>query len=720
MQPKLRVLAPLLWLAFTVLLAFAFSRIVDLTPKIDETFFFASDDPHLKAQSKIEKTFSHSPFSILSVRGDIDSPVYQMRLKKLTSELGSLPETVSVLSLTKGPEDLKDAKESPLWQRLLISRDSQASFIFLTSENVPYQRIVAGIEQARARHHEPGFEITASGIPYISELISRNLFRDIKIFSLAAFVVFGLVLLLVFRSLWIVMGMFVACFNASAITLIITHFMRIPIGPLTANLSTIIFVCTLSPMVFLTFNWKKLAREGHSKKGRLAWDAVRMTFSPSFWSVATDTAGFASLLFVPSTPMRHLGIAGAIGTVAAMFAAYTIYPWFLDMTSGEREKKKADGTIAQSCRSFFSKRHGLIAAGILALGLLGWTGLKSVNPDPELLSYFKTGSEIREGLEYIDQNGGSNPLMMVISTPDKQPLVKEDQHKQLWTMHRALEEDPAVGHALSLPVFLGEAKRNWLSFLMSTDWLLKTLDDPKYGRITRHFLSPDKTKTLFLLRMKESGRKQKRQEIITRLQGIVRQHGFEAVLVGGTYSLQAGMADLLMKSTQEGSLLLIGVFCAMVFFLSRSLQVTGSLLLCLSVIPLLLLGLIGHARLPLDVITAPAVNLSLGIGVDAMIYLCVFARRAGVKNKNTKEVWQEICSWYWRPIATSMMVICAGYALFLLSQFPPTQRFGLFVIAGVVISDAVSLLLFPYLASFTFKREKILGPPGFEPGTKAL
>ena len=40
--------------------------------------------------------------------------------------------------------------------------------------------------------------------------------------------------------------------------------------------------------------------------------------------------GFISLLFVRSTPMRHLGIAGAIGATMAFASAYTIYPWFLE------------------------------------------------------------------------------------------------------------------------------------------------------------------------------------------------------------------------------------------------------------------------------------------------------------------------------------------------------------------------------------------------------
>jgi predicted RND superfamily exporter protein len=32
----------------------------------------------------------------------------------------------------------------------------------------------------------------------------------------------------------------------------------------------------------------------------------------------------------------------------------------------------------------------------------------------------------------------------------------------------------------------------------------------------------------------------------------------------------------------------------------------------------------------------------------------------------------------WKPILYSMSVVCAGFGIFILSGFPPTQRFGLF------------------------------------------
>jgi predicted exporter len=44
-------------------------------------------------------------------------------------------------------------------------------------------------------------------------------------------------------------------------------------------------------------------------------------------------------------------------------------------------------------------------------------------------------------------------------------------------------------------------------------------------------------------------------------------------------------------------------------------------------------------------------------------------------------------------------VICCGFGIFLLSNFPPTLRFGVFVIFGSATAASAALFLFPWLAT---------------------
>src|SRR5207244_8261076 len=123
------------------------------------------------------------------------------------------------------------------------------------------------------------------------------------------------------------------------------------------------------------------------------------------------------------------------------------------------------------------------------------------------------------------------------------------------------------------------------------------------------------------------------------------------------------------------------------------------MLLSLSIIPVVVRGYIVYLGMPLDFITASAANIDLGMGVDAMIYLIMAARRSKSVAGNREDAWQQATSRLWKPIGTSLLVICCGFGLFLLSSFPPTQRFGAFVIFGSATAAATALFLFPWLAA---------------------
>lgn len=85
------------------------------------------------------------------------------------------------------------------------------------------EEMVRRVEALKGRFDRPGFELTMSGVPYVTELIARNLARDLRVFSLAAFFIFGAILFAIFRSLWVLLGMFIACVDSSASTLIVTQ-----------------------------------------------------------------------------------------------------------------------------------------------------------------------------------------------------------------------------------------------------------------------------------------------------------------------------------------------------------------------------------------------------------------------------------------------------------------------------------------------------------------
>ena len=166
----------------------------------------------------------------------------------------------SVESLADGPKNFKDAEKSPFWTRLLIAENGRSSNVVMFVSNRDPQELISRIEAIVAKFNTKDFRIEIAGAPYVTEMIRRNLLHDFRVFSLTAFLLFGGVMLVLFRSLKLTLGMLVTCTNAVLVTLLIQAVFGRKIGMLTANLGTIVFVVALSHLVYMTFNWQTLAR----------------------------------------------------------------------------------------------------------------------------------------------------------------------------------------------------------------------------------------------------------------------------------------------------------------------------------------------------------------------------------------------------------------------------------------------------------------------------
>jgi predicted RND superfamily exporter protein len=123
---------------------------------------------------------------------------------------------------------------------------------------------------------------------------------------------------------------------------------------------------------------------------------------------------------------------------------------------------------------------------------------------------------------------------------------------------------------------------------------------------------------------------------------------------------------------------------------------------CLLLPPFALFGAVGLAGIPVDIISAPAANVALPLGIDEMIHLGYALRRSRRSGGRGWAPWSEALGRLWRPILASALIVASGFSLFLFSSFPPTQRLGLLVCVGTVLTDLVVLVILPPLATARF------------------
>ena len=697
------------WLAALVCVSLgaALFTFVDLTPRLRTDFFFASDDPELQQTTAVERTFGYAPQIIIAARADpLVSERYLRRLRDLTRALTRVEGVTDVRSIAQGPETLEeigrrqpadvfeDLRESPFWSRLLLAPDRSASFIIVTLGEGDQAATIDAIDVLVDQHDAPDFRLGVAGVPYVSEHIRRQLDRELRIFSLAAFAAFAILVLVIFRSIAILAGTMIAALTACFATFVIRAIFGMPTDILTPNLWTIAFVLTLSHVVYLAVEWRAEARRtGGADAIR---HSIRHVGPASAWSLVANLLGFGSLLLVSAKPLREFGLSGAIAAVAAMACAYLIFPPFL--ASANPGKAAAAPAVSWLGR-FFTTRHPWVAVvtlvAALSLAPVAW----GVNTDPSLPSYFPSDHRVGQGIRDVDRSGGSSPLELVVRDAKGGRLDNDAAFDRMRALQRDLERHPDTGSVLSIALLMAETERPWYSFLFGWERKLEALDSPDRGRIGRAFLTKDRRQGRFLLRMRELARDRPRDEVIKEIEGIARRHGFEPALVAGLYPLQSALSDLVQGSVLRGLGGLMGLFAIIAFIVTRSVRIALAMAVSLAIPPLALFGFVGLARMPVDIISAPAANVALPLGIDEMIHLGYAVRRGRNGGDATWLVWQQALQRLWMPILSSMLIVASGFLLFLLSSFPPTRRLGILVCIGAALTDLVVLVVLPALAT---------------------
>ena len=659
---------------------------VDLSPRVESDFFFSEDDPQLQASLELEQRYPGRAQVVVRAEDRAGDPeAYRERIGGFTQAFLEVEGVTGVRSLTTD-----DPVGSPLFSRILLTPNEAATNLILSVDETDPSLLLPRLEAVVERLHAPSLGVVMSGVPVIVEQIRRNLFRDLVVFSAVSLLLYGVLAALIYRNVGIVAGALTTCVTACAATLLLTRATGIEIGLLTANLITIVFVLTLSHIVFLTANWRRAGTLALAPDQRVAW-AVSLTIEASFWSMATTLMGFLSLLVATARPLRELGIAGAVGAATALAVSYTIYPTFLGRGAERTAATERPFAAPASMAARPSRVVAVIAFVVLLLGL----GLPKLDTDPGLLTYFAEGSELRDGLERIDRDGGSSTLNIAIRDVSGARLDENEVYERMWIFQDALEADSAVGAVLSPPVLLGHARTLPLANFLSLSALLDIAESPRLDEIALSFVTRERDEGLFFLRMKESVQEPSRYEVMDRLEGYAGDAGLEPVQMGGFYDLQAQLGRLIASSLRIGLGGLLVLFVGVAVVVSRSARVAAIMVACLAGVPLVVLGIFGHVGVAVDIITSPAANVALALGVDSMIHLVVRVRHLRNNGLAALESWSQARAQVMGPVLAVTLLICVGFGIFGLSTFPPTRRFGFAVILGTMAAATMALVTFP-------------------------
>jgi predicted RND superfamily exporter protein len=586
--------------------------------------------------------------------------------------------------------------------------------------------------------YAPHAQLHLGGVDMIADDMLSFIRNDLKVFGTGVFLFLVGVLGILFRSLrWVVLP--VLCCTFSTLTMMgILGLCGWEVTVISSNFVSLQLIITMAITIHLIVRYRELFRQHPEASQRdLVRDTVRMMLKPCTYAALTTVAGFASLIFSDIKPVITFGWMMMAGIAVSMAVTFLLFPAILMLIPREsRPPGTRGGRALAVVLERFTEHHGglilLVSAVALAFGAWGMTRLKVENA---FIDYFKKSTEIYQGMRVIDQKlGGTTPLDVVIdleeldsgSPPqgdngrahqdvfaDFEEFDAVDDTGKYWftadrmarieAIHDYLDHLPQTGKVLSLATAYKIAQRlnggqpldNFalaLLFQESPQALKQILVDP-YVSVPHHQIR-------LAARIVDSQPGLRRNELLDQIRSDLTERfqlAPERVHLTGMMVLYNNMLQSLFQSQVLTLGATVMALMAMFWVLFRSLR-----LAVLAIFPNLLsiavvLGFMGWAGIPLDMMTITIAAISVGIAVDDTIH---YIHRFGQEFKRGGtylEIMRHCHGSVGHAMYYTSVTIISGFSILVLSSFIPTIYFGLLTSLAMAIALVAALTLLPAL-----------------------
>lgn len=586
-------------------------------------------------------------------------------------------------------------------------------------------------------------KIYIGGVPMIAHDMVDYVKSDLLVFGIGIFIVLIFIQAFIFRRLrWVVITL--GCCIICAVTSIgILGWLDWPVTVISSNFVALLLIITMSLMIHLIVRFRQVEREYSSLTyNDKVLETMSSMFVPCAYTSLTTMVAFGSLMVSDIRPVIDFGKMMIMGVSLAFVLSFLLFPLFMlikKKTSLDQRKQSAFFTFTNMLARISDRRRWTVvvfSASICAIS--GW-GMTYLSVDNRFIDYFKSDTEIYQGMKVIDTElGGTTPLEIIVERgaieADFAFIEEEDEDDEfedefaedeefaevaptetprLWMtsygidkLHKIqnyLSGIEVAGKVLSLSAGLQIVEQiNGNKRL--DDFELSILEKRIPANLREQVLSPfydrENDEVRFLIRVKESDLNLNRNKLLkdislffTEELKISKEHfHFTGMLI-----LYNNMLESLFKSQilTLGAVFAIIMLMFIILFRSWKLAIIG-------MIPNLLgaffvLGFMGWSGIPLDMMTITIAAISIGISVDDTIHYIhrfkVEYERLGDYTKAMYECHDTIA----RAMYFTSITIMAGFSILVLSNFMPSIYFGVFTSMAMVVALIANLTLLPVL-----------------------
>ena len=594
------------------------------------------------------------------------------------------------------------------------------------------------IKQVRAVMdlHRDQAKLFLGGVPMVVSDSIDYIRSDLKVFGVGVVAFIILILIVSFRSVrWVVLPL-VACVTSALVMMGYLGWMHWPVTVVSSNFISLLLIITLSLVIHLIVRYREVSEQTpDASQFELVSETVRSKFLPCVYTAVTTMVAFGSLLVSGIRPVIDFGWMMVIGISISFVLAFTLFPAALMLLPKQKHESTGEftATIMVSVAQFIQNHSKATLLFFIVLAGIGLSGLPQLSVENRFIDYYKKDTEIFQGMSLIDEKlGGTTPMDIIIDAPvfkqseamesDDDDFFEDDEFDddggditstsywfnsngllEIAEIHAYLESIPETGKVLSIDTGMRMLQtmnegEPFDDFKLAV--VYKRLPDAVRESLISPYLSADGNQLRFSIRIYESDKNLKRQQLID----TIRTHLVDELGLKPEQVNISGMAVLynnLLQSLFKSQILTIGaVFIAILFMftvLFRAVRLSIATIIPNMVAAGLILGLMGWMGIPLDIMTITISAISIGIGVDDSIhYIHRFREEFAIDQDYWGAVRRSHNSIGHALYYTTVTVVL-GFSILALSNFIPTIYFGL--LSGLAMTTALiaNLMLLPIL-----------------------
>lgn len=588
------------------------------------------------------------------------------------------------------------------------------------------------IREIIARQQDRG-ELYLGGIPMITVDMIQFIKHDLVVFGSSVFIFLVLILSLFFHKVrWVLLPMLI-CAITGLSSIGFMGFSGWAITVISSNFLSILLIITLSLTIHLIVRYRdlQLTHPASTHKELIKLTTASMA-RPCFYTILTTAVAFASLVVSEIRPVIDFGWIMVIGLGIAFIVSFTVMPACLTLLGGTESPSQNDRTKAITlnlAKLVHRKPVFIIVTSLVLMFSIGY-GISMLEVENRFINNFKSDTEIYQGMKLIDNElGGTMPLDIIID-PDRSFIEMRDElaaetnelddlffdeagelsEPNYWlnptmldkakSLHEYLESYSVIGKVVSIITSLSIVEKlNGAPFdEFELALVRKRIPESIAVDLVSPYLSDDSNQLRFSIRVIESDPELNRKELLNNIHKyLVEDLEFENSQVHMT-----GMMVLynnMLQSLYRSQILTIGaVFTAILFMfiiLFRNIH-----LALIAIVPnifsaTLILGIMGWAGVPLDMMTITIAAITIGISVDNTIHYLHRLQHEYPLCHDYKEAINLCHGSIGKAMYYTSIAIMFGFALLSFSNFIPTIYFGLLTSFAMFVALIGDLLLLP-------------------------